>query len=276
MHRDGYSLLITGLATGTFRTSHVNIDSDGDFNRLLLMSVATLPTASSRKFSKNPLIAFYQSSIGKKYVVAGTALLLILYVLGHLVGNLQIYMGQDRINAYAKFLHDLGPILWVVRVILIVAFITHIVATIQLAQENRLAKPQKYAVAGYQRSTMASRTMLVSGLIVLCFVIYHLLQFTVQVTDPEFREVHDSLGRHDVYRMLILGFRHPLVSLFYIVGLFLLTTHLSHGFASVVQTLGINNRKIANFVSTGGQILAWVVFAGYISIPVTILFGIIR
>jgi succinate dehydrogenase / fumarate reductase cytochrome b subunit len=240
------------------------------------MSVATLPTARARKFSKNPLVAFYQSSIGKKYVVAVTALLLILYVLGHLVGNLQIYLGQDRINAYAKFLHDLGPILWVVRVILLAAFVIHIVATIQLAQENRLAKPQKYAVAGYQRSTMASRTMIVSGLIVLCFVIYHLLQFTLQVTDPEFREVHDSIGRHDVYRMLILGFRHPLVSLFYVIALFLLTTHLSHGFASVVQTLGINNRKIAYFVSTGGQTLAWVVFAGYISIPVTILLGIIR
>jgi succinate dehydrogenase / fumarate reductase cytochrome b subunit len=239
------------------------------------MSVATLPT-TSRKFSKNPLIAFYQSSIGKKYVVAVTALLLILYVLGHLAGNLQIYMGPDRINTYAKFLHDLGPILWVIRVILLAAFVTHIVATIQLAQENRLAKPQKYAVAGYQRSTMASRTMIVSGLIVLCFVIYHLLQFTAQVTDPAFREVHDSIGRHDVYRMLILGFGHPLVSLFYVVALFLLTTHLSHGFASVVQTLGINNRKIANVVSTGGQTLAWVIFAGYVSIPVTILLGIVK
>ena len=114
------------------------------------MSVATLPTTPARKFSKNPLIAFYQSSIGKKYVVAVTALLLILYVLGHLVGNLQIYLGPDRINAYAKFLHDLGPILWVVRVILLAAFVIHIAATIQLAQENRLAKPQKYAVAGYQ------------------------------------------------------------------------------------------------------------------------------
>ena len=247
-----------------------------DSNSFLAMSVATVPTGPARKFSKNPLIAFYQSSIGKKYVVAVTALLLILYVLGHLLGNLQIYMGPDRINAYAKFLHDLGPILWVVRVILIAAFVTHIAATIQLAHENRLAKPRKYAVAGYQRSTMASRTMIVSGLIVLCFVVYHLLQFTLQVTDPEFREVHDSLGRHDVYRMLILGFRHPLVSLFYVVGLFLLTTHLTHGFASVVQTLGINNRKIANFVSIGGQTLAWVVFAGYVSIPVTILLGILQ
>lgn len=239
------------------------------------MSVATLPTPA-RKFSKNPLIAFYQSSIGKKYVVAVTALLLILYVLGHLAGNLQIYMGPDRINTYAKFLHDLGPILWLVRLILLAAFVLHIMATIRLAQENRLAKPQKYAVAGYQRSTMASRTMIVSGLIVLCFVIYHLLQFTAQVTDPAFREVHDSIGRHDVYRMLILGFSHPLVSLFYVVALFLLTTHLSHGFASVVQTLGINNRKIANLVSTGGQTLSWLIFAGYISIPVTILLGIIK
>jgi succinate dehydrogenase / fumarate reductase cytochrome b subunit len=240
------------------------------------MSVASLSTAPARKFSKNPLIAFYQSSIGKKYVVAVTALVLILYVLGHLLGNLQIYLGPDRINNYAKFLHELGPVLLLVRLFLIGAFVTHIVATIQLAGENRLAKPQKYAVAGYQRSTRASRTMIVSGLIVLCFVIYHLLQFTLLVTDPEFRELHDSLGRHDVYRMLVLGFRHPLVTLFYVVGIFLLTSHLSHGFASVLQTLGINNRKIANFVSTGGQTLAWVIFAGYVSIPLTILLGIVR
>src|SRR5580700_10486313 len=240
------------------------------------MSVATLPTTPARKFSKNPMIAFYQSSIGKKYIVAVTALLLILYVLGHLLGNLQIYMGQDRINSYAKFLHDLGPILWAVRVILLAAFVIHIVATIQLAQENRLAKPQKYAVPGYQRSTLASRTMIISGLIVLCFVIYHLLQFTLHVTDPEFRKLHDSLGRPDVYRMLILGFRHPLVSLFYVLALFLLASHLSHGFESVTQTLGINNRRISRFVSTGGQTLTWLIFAGYVSIPATILLGIIK
>jgi succinate dehydrogenase / fumarate reductase, cytochrome b subunit len=239
------------------------------------MSAATLSPVPVRKFSKNPAIAFYQSSIGKKIVVGVTALILILYVLGHLIGNLQIYIGQDRINAYAKFLHDLGPILWVVRIVLLAAFVTHIVATIQLAQENRLANPQKYAVAGYQRSTLASRTMLISGLIVLCFVIYHLLQFTVHATNPEFRKLHDSLGRPDVYRMLILGFRHPLVSLFYVLGLFLLARHLSHGFESVTQTLGINNRRISHFVTTGGQALTWLIFAGYVSIPATIFLGII-
>ena len=119
------------------------------------MSVATFTPAPSKKFSKNPVVAFYQSSVGKKLIVAVTALILILYVLGHLLGNLQIYIGQDRINAYAEFLHDLGPILWVIRIFLLAAFVTHIVATIQLAQENRLAKLQKYAVAHHQRSTIA-------------------------------------------------------------------------------------------------------------------------
>jgi succinate dehydrogenase / fumarate reductase, cytochrome b subunit len=240
------------------------------------MPDATRSTAPVRNFSDNSIIAFYQSSIGKKIVVGVTALVLILYVIGHLIGNLQIYIGQNQINAYAKFLHGLGPILWSVRAFLLAAFVIHIVATIHLAHENRLAKPQKYAVPGHQRSTLASRTMIISGLIVLCFVIYHLLQFTLHVTDPEFHHLHDSLGRPDVYRMLILGFRHPLVSLFYVLGLFLLATHLSHGFESVTQTLGINNRRISRFISTGGQTLTWLIFAGYVSIPATILLGIIR
>jgi succinate dehydrogenase / fumarate reductase cytochrome b subunit len=201
---------------------------------------------------------------------------LILYVLGHLLGNLQIYIGPDRLNTYAQFLHDLGPLLWVIRLFLVVAFVTHIVSTIQLAQQNRLANPQKYAVKGYQRSTIASRTMVISGLIVLCFVIYHLLQFTMEVTNPEYRKLHDSLGRHDVYRMVILGFREPLISLSYAVGLFLLANHLSHGFASLTQTLGINNRKLSGLISNAGQALAWLVFAGYVSIPAVILLGIIK
>ena len=240
------------------------------------MSAATVSAAPARKLSPNQLVAFYQSSIGKKITVALTGLILIVYVLGHLAGNLQIYLSPERLNAYAEFLHALGPLLWLIRIFLLAAFIIHIVATVQLTLQNRRAKPQKYAVAGYQRSTTASRTMIVSGLIVLCFVIYHLLQFTFQTTNPEFHELRDSVGRHDVYRMVILGFQQPLISLFYALGLFLLTLHLSHGFASVTQTLGINNRKLAGLVSTGGQTLAWLVFAGYVSIPLTILLGIVR
>jgi succinate dehydrogenase / fumarate reductase, cytochrome b subunit len=240
------------------------------------MAVATLSPAPQRKFSKNPFAAFYRSSIGKKIIVGITGLIWVLYVLGHLAGNLQIFLGQDRINAYAQFLQGLGPLLWAVRIILVVALVTHIVATLQLAQENRVAKSTKYAVPGYQRSTLASRTMVVTGLFVLCFVIYHILHFTLQVTHPQYRELHDSLGRHDVYRMLILSFSKPLISLFYILGVFFLGGHLSHGIASVTQTLGVNNRKLSESILKGGFILAWLVFAGYAVIPISVLLGFIK
>src|SRR5689334_23753910 len=110
-------------------------------------------TSPARKFSRNPWVAFYQSSIGKKWVVALTGVVLIIYVLGHLAGNLQIFIGQNRINNYAEFLHKLGPMLWVIRAILLACFIVHIVATVQLTAQNREAKPRKYALPGYQAST---------------------------------------------------------------------------------------------------------------------------
>jgi succinate dehydrogenase / fumarate reductase, cytochrome b subunit len=226
--------------------------------------------------AQNPLVSFYRSSIGKKWVVASTALILILYVLGHLLGNLQLFIGPDRINAYAEFLHDLGPLLLAIRLFLVLTLVLHIVATIQLARDNRRAKPAKYAVRAYQTSTLAARTMLISGLIVLCFVIYHLLHFTLEVTNPEYQRLIDPKGRHDVYRMLILGFRNPAIDFFYVLGLFLLCLHLSHGFSSAAQTLGINNRKLTGLFSLGGQTLTWLIFAGYVSIPVAIILGLVR
>jgi succinate dehydrogenase / fumarate reductase, cytochrome b subunit len=239
------------------------------------MSVATFSPAPSRKFSTNPVVSFYQSSIGKKIVVGVTGLIWVAYVLGHLIGNLQIFLGQDRINAYSQFLHGLGPVLWAVRIVLVVALVTHVVATLQLAQQNRVAKSAKYAVAGYQRSTLASRTMVVTGLFVLCFIVYHVLHLTLEVTHPQLRGLRDSIGRHDVYRMLILSFREPLLSLFYVLGAFFLGGHLSHGIASVTQTLGLNNRKISESISKAGVTLGWLVFAGFAVIPIVILLGFI-
>ncbi len=240
------------------------------------MEAAALRSSPVRKFSPNRLVAFYQSSIGKKIVIAVTGAIALLYVIGHLVGNLQIFVSPEKLNNYAYFLHSLGPLLWLIRIFLLCAFALHIVATIQVTWQNRQAKPTKYVVRVYQRSTIASRTMIVSGLIVLCFVIYHLLQFTVLATNPEFRDLHDAQGRHDVYRMVVLGFQNLWVSFFYILSLFLLTNHLSHGFASLTQTLGINNRKISTGLTTGGLILSWLIFAGYISIPISVLTGFVR
>jgi succinate dehydrogenase / fumarate reductase cytochrome b subunit len=236
-----------------------------------IMALVTASPAPSRSFSRNLVRAFYQSSIGKKITVALTGIILVVFVIGHLLGNLEIYLGQDHTNWYAEFLRSTGPLLWIVRIILILAVIIHLVTI-----ENRRAKPRGYAVKAPQASTFASRTMIYSGLLVLCFVIYHLLHFTFQTTNPEFRTLTDAQGRHDVYHMVILGFRQPLISLFYILALFLLSLHLSHGFASVTQTLGINNRKVSGLISNGGRVLCWIIFAGYISIPITILLGVLK
>jgi len=253
------------------------VDTISFSNKLQIMDLVTTASATpARSFSRNPVRAFYQSSIGKKITVALTGIILIVFVIGHLLGNLEIYLGPEHTNWYAEFLRSTGPLLWIVRIILLAAVIVHIVATVQLTIENRRAKPKKYRVKAPQASTFAGRTMIYSGLLVLCFVIYHLLHFTFQTTNPEFRTLTDGQGRHDVYHMVILGFRQPLISSFYILALFLLSIHLSHGFASVTQTLGINNRKISGVISNGGRVLSWLIFAGYASIPITILLGVLK
>lgn len=222
------------------------------------------------------LRAFYGSSIGKKWVVALTGLVLVGYVIGHLLGNLQVFLGPEQINAYAHKLHEFGPLLWIVRIFLLGAFILHIVATVQLVIENRAARPAPYAVKKNVKATTASRTMAISGAIVLCFIIYHLLHFTVQVTNPEFRELRDPGGHPDVYAMIIRGFLNPFATLFYIAGVVLLCLHLSHGFSSFMQTVGANTGGLVSPIARGGRILAWVICAGYLSIPLAVLFRVLR
>jgi succinate dehydrogenase / fumarate reductase cytochrome b subunit len=222
------------------------------------------------------LINFYNSSIGKKLIVALTGIVLIAYVIGHLIGNLQIYISPAQINRYAEFLHSMGPILWLIRAFLLACFALHIFTTILLAIENRLARPDRYSVKVSVRTTAAARTMVLSGVILLCFVIFHLLQFTARPAGLGFPSYLLPDGHTDVYTMVIRGFMNPFASGFYILGMFLLCSHLSHGFSSFLQTLGLNSPKIAHALETGGVILAWLIFAGYTSIPVSVLLGILK
>lgn len=227
----------------------------------------------------NPYTFFWKSSIGKKWLVALTGLVLIGYVIGHLGGNLQVFGGAALINRYAEFLHSIPVGLWAARLVLLACFILHIAATIKLTMENRAATPEKYAVTKRQRSTLAARTMAISGLIVLTFVIYHLLHLTMKWTDARFQtREHGGLltSETDVYTMLVLGFQNPLVSGFYLLGIFLLCLHLSHGFSSLVQTFGINSKTTMAQISWGGRALAWIIFVGYASIPVAVLTGYLK
>ena len=210
-------------------------------------------------------------------IVAITGIILIIFVIGHLLGNLQIFIGPDWINGYSQRLHDLGPVLWLIRVFLLLTVTIHIYVTIQLAIENRRARPEAYIDQQYVKATFASRHMVMSGLIVLAFVIYHLAHFTVRVTDPRFALLKpDPFGHYDVYSMMVYGFQNYFVSGFYVLGLFLLALHLSHGSSSFFQSLGLNDKKLMPRLELGGRIFAWLMFIGYTSIPVAILLGLIK
>ncbi|PYL26382.1 MAG: succinate:quinone oxidoreductase [Verrucomicrobia bacterium] len=225
----------------------------------------------------NILSAFYRSSIGKKMIVAITGIILILFVIGHLLGNLQIFIGPDWINGYSQHLRDLGPLLWLIRALLLITVVLHIYFTILLTIENRRARPEQYIDRRYVKATFASRHMVMSGLIVLAFIIYHLAHFTVRVTDHRFGLLKaDPLGHYDVYSMMVYGFQNYFVSGFYVLGLFLLALHLSHGSSSFFQSLGLNDKRLTPRLASAGRILAWLLFAGYTSIPVAILLGLIK
>jgi succinate dehydrogenase cytochrome b subunit len=225
----------------------------------------------------NGIFAFYHSSVGKKMIVAVTGIILILFVIGHLLGNLQIFLGPDWINAYSQHLHDLGPILWFIRVFLLCTVVIHIYVTIQLALQNRRARPEPYIEKENVKATFASRHMVMSGLIVLAFILYHLAHFTVRVTDPRFALLEpDHLNRYDVYSMMVYGFQNYYVSAFYVVGLFLLAMHLTHGASSFFQTLGLSDKKMLPRLEIGARVFAWLLFIGYTSIPAVILLGLIQ
>ena len=222
----------------------------------------------------NILIRAYRSSLGKKYVMAVTGLALFLFVIAHMAGNLQIYLGRDSINTYAEFLKSKPGLLWSARIALLALAIMHITAALQLVSENKDARPVKYAEGKPTGASLASRTIFVSGLVIFAFIIYHLMHFTFGVTNPNFmslKDPSDPLGRHDVYQMMITGFSDPLVSAFYIISMALLCMHLSHGVSSMFQSLGIRNKSNLHAIHMAARLAAIVIFIGNVSIPVAVM-----
>jgi succinate dehydrogenase / fumarate reductase, cytochrome b subunit len=226
--------------------------------------------------SVNPLLRLWHSSIGKKYVMAITGLGLFGFVIAHMAGNLLIFLGANQINAYAFSLKSTPLVLWSFRLGLMAIFIFHIIAAIQLAAANRRARPianKKYQVVA---SSFASRTILISGLIILAFVIFHLSHFTFGFVNPEYLKFTDVMGKHDVYRMMVEGFLNPLVSIFYIFSMGLLLLHLSHGVSSLFQSLGLRSKRSFRFFDSFARISALLIFLGNCSIPLAILLRWIR
>ncbi|MEM9281691.1 MAG: succinate dehydrogenase cytochrome b subunit [Verrucomicrobiota bacterium] len=219
------------------------------------------------------LLKFWQSSIGKKLIVAVTGVALVGFLIAHMVGNLLLYQGRESLNDYAYFLHHFlhGWGIWGFRLVLILAFVLHIVATIALVRQNRAARNSRYEFDATVQAPRSSRIMVWSGLTVLGFVVFHILHFTVRI-DPDLAGMKDPMdaSRHDVYGMVIAGFQNPIVVVFYIISISLLCSHLSHGISSLFQTLGLRSEKTRDAIKKVGWALSLVIWLGFLSIPVLV------
>jgi succinate dehydrogenase / fumarate reductase, cytochrome b subunit len=224
------------------------------------------------------------SSLGKKYLMAGTGAVMFLFVVGHLAGNLQMFLGPESINRYGDFLQTNVELLWPVRIALLAIIAIHIWSATKLTLENRAARPVEYQQWQPTAASYASRTMMYSGVIVAVFIVYHLLHFTAMVQAVNFTgrnfdarpEFFDAKGRHDIYKMMVTGFRVPAVSVFYIVGVGLLCLHLSHGISAMFQSMGWKSRSYGPCLDRGAKWVSALIFLGYISIPISILIGVVR
>lgn len=218
------------------------------------------------------LTSYWSSSIGKKLIVALTGLVLVGFLAGHLSGNMLMYVGREAFNEYAEFLHSMlhGAGVWIARVVLLVMLVLHVAATIALTRQNRAAR-QPYEFKATLQASKSSRIMIISGLTILSFVIFHILHFTTRVDADLAR-----LGATDPYGMVIVGFKNPLVVLFYIISMSLLCSHLSHGVASIFQTLGVRSKKATSSIKLFSQATSIIIWAGFISIPLSVLAGFLK
>ena len=214
---------------------------------------------------------FVGSTIGRKVIMAVTGAILFGFVLVHMIGNLQVYLGPEALNHYGVFLREMlhGAGLWIARAVLLAAVVLHIWSATSLTLTSRRARPDGYRKEKWKESTYASRTMRWGGVILLLFVIYHLLHFTTGT-------LHQSFIEGDVYHNFVAGFRNVWVSAFYIFAMLALGLHLRHGLWSMCQTLGVSHPRYIRMAHVGAWIFAAIVVIGNISFPLAVLAGIVR
>jgi succinate dehydrogenase / fumarate reductase, cytochrome b subunit len=214
-------------------------------------------------------VRFYDSTLGKKAVMAVSGAALLAFVAGHLIGNLQFFEGPDKLNAYGRFLRTMPALLWSTRIGLLIMVVLHIWSSILLATVKTKARPIGYTHKKAVHSSYASRTMYWSGPIIAAFVIYHLLDFTFGTLNPGFQE-------GDVYGNVVRSFLNPIVSGFYIVAMALLCLHLFHGIWSMFQTLGVHHPRYTPMLRRLAAVSSVLIFLGFVSIPLSVLTGLKR
>jgi succinate dehydrogenase / fumarate reductase cytochrome b subunit len=218
----------------------------------------------------NRLQLLWKSSVGKKFIMAVTGLIWVVYLITHVLANLLVFQGPAKINAYSAFLHGTGGALWAARLVLIVALVLHVVAAVQLAERRHEARPVGYAAGREpQVSTVASRSIRWGGALILAFLVYHLLHFTVGTAHPNFVE-------GDPYHNVVAGFHNPLVVVFYLIAMAFVGLHLYHGIWSSGRSLGMSPPSPRPLRRTLALALALLVWLGFSVIPIAVYAGVVR
>ena len=212
---------------------------------------------------------FYESTIGKKAIMAVTGLILFGFLIVHMLGNLQVFLGRDVMNHYAETLHGNPALLWTARTILLISVALHIWASIQLSIIKKDARPVSYIKRANVGSSWASRSMMLSGPIIAAFVVFHLLHLTTGTIHPQFVELH-------AYENLVTGFLVVPFALVYIVVMILIGFHLSHGLWSMFQSMGMSHPRYTPLIKRFASIFSWILVAGFISIPVAVLTRVVK
>ena len=225
---------------------------------------------------------FLKSTIGKKVLMALTGFVLAGFVLIHMLGNLQFFISPEAINSYAHHLQSLPPvILWAFRGTLLLSLILHVWMAILVSRDKASARPQKYEVNSNVQASYASRTMMMGGIILLCFICFHIAHFTLKVAPAHYTpeafllspEDGPSFNVPNVYKMMVDGFKNTWISVFYIVGTAALCFHLSHGVSSMFQTVGLRNETWRYRLNGLALIYGVGVFAGFAIIPISVMMG---
>ncbi len=225
--------------------------------------------------TNNQPLGFSKASVGKKVLMAITGISVIGFLTAHLIGNLQLFVGQDQLNSYAETLQNMVAAKWMFRSVILILFAIHIWKGIVLWLENRKARPVSYMKDVTLEASVASRTMFWTGALILSFVVYHLLHFTMITTNPEYANLPLDNGRFDVYSMVILGFQNYTISAVYFIALSLMAFHLSHAISSVFQTFGLTKPTILPKLKIVSNLIALIFFIGYVSMPIAVLLNII-
>lgn len=240
-------------------------------------TVSTPPgSAATAAGPKGVVRTFLGSTIGAKMLMGLTGLGLVGFLIVHMIGNLQVFLGPDVFNTYAYNLKHQPLLLWPARLGLLGMFVMHVGLAFHLNARNGAGRPVKYQFERTVQASWASRYMVLTGMLVLSFVIFHLAHFTLGVTHPAHFALKDAQGRHDVYAMVVRGFQEPVVAGGYILTMSLLALHLSHGFGSLWRSFGVSHAAFADLARKASIGLAVLLALGFSAVPVAIVSGLLR